>query len=103
MPRRSRTTAAAGLQRAIADAHRSRRSALTCAVPVCRDEVLAAEPALEEIVRRLRDGRPVSKYAVMRVRHALVDASSPLYVASTPGLLRDWAQVTLEILDHGHT
>jgi hypothetical protein len=96
-----RRTAAAGLQRVIAEAHEPRRAALSCTVPACRDEVLMAEPILLAIVRRLRADRPISKDAVARVRAALVDAYSPLYLDSRPGALRDWAQVTLKILDDG--
>jgi hypothetical protein len=95
-----RRTAAAGLQRAIADARHPRRGALSCAVPVCRSEVIDAEPDLLAIVRLLEDDRPVSKYGVARVREVLVEASSPLYFG-TPGALRDWARVTLMVLDDG--
>jgi hypothetical protein len=96
-----RRTAAAGLQRVLKDARHPRRGGLSCAAPVCRDEVLTAEPALLAILRRLEDDRPVSRYGVARVREALVDASSPLYLASTPGALRDWARLTLEVMNDG--
>jgi hypothetical protein len=101
MRRRSRTTVAAGLQRAIDNSHRPQRPALSCAVPVCRDEVLMAEPVLRAIIRRLTDGRPISQSAVADVRATLVDAYSPLYFGTAPGALRDWAATTLHELDDG--
>ena len=97
----SRRSAASGLQRVMEQARHPRRGALSCAAPVCRSEVLDAEAALVAIVRRLHDDRPVSKYAVARVREALIDASSPLYLDSEPGALRDWARLTLAVLDDG--
>jgi len=96
-----RRTAAAGLQRVLEQARHPRRGALSCAAPVCRSEVIDAEPDLLAIVRRLEDDRPVSKYGVARVRQALVDASSPLYLDSAPGALRDWARLTVEVLGDG--
>jgi hypothetical protein len=96
-----RRTAAAGLQRAIRNAHHPTHGALSCAVPVCRSAVIDAEPELLAIVQRLEDDRPVSKYGVARVREALVDVASPLYLDTAPGALRDWARLTVEVLDHG--
>jgi hypothetical protein len=101
MRRRLRTTAAAGLQRAIDNAYRPQRRALSCAVPVCRGEILMAEPVLRAIVGRLTDGRPISTSAVAEVRATLVDAYSPLYLGTAPGALRDWAATTLHELDDG--
>ena len=98
---RLRNAAAAGLERAIADAHDSHRATFSCVVPVCRDEVLMAEPFLLALVRRLRDGLPVGPAAVAHIHAVLTDACSPLYLDTNPGALRAWARVTLAELDHG--
>jgi hypothetical protein len=98
---RARAAVAAGLERAIADVRRRDRPALSCAVPVSRAEVLLAEPRLLALVRRLRDGQPIWPVGVARIRATLMDTYSPLYLETTPGVLRVWAQVTLDELNDG--
>jgi hypothetical protein len=98
---RLRSATAAGLERAIADAHRPHRATFSSVVPVCRDEVLMAEPFLLALVRRLRDDLPVSPVGVAHIHSVLTDGSSPLYVGTNPGALRAWARVTLNELDDG--
>ena len=82
---RLRTKTAAGLERAIADAHHNPKATFSCVVPVCRDEVLMAEPFLLALVRRLRDGLPVWPVGVDHVRAVLSDGAGPLYRDSNPG------------------
>src|SRR4051812_48160253 len=89
---RRRTVLASGLEHAIGDARRPpRRPALTAAVPVAREEVLLAEPALRELADRLRAPGTAPKEPVDRVRAVLTDGESPLYLPIHPGALRDWA------------
>jgi hypothetical protein len=96
-----RQATAQGIERALGDARHPYRRAFSSAVPVCRDEVLIAEPALVALVARLRDGRPIRPAGIARVRAALTDPSGPLYVGGTPGGLREWARSTLLELDDG--
>jgi hypothetical protein len=98
---RVRAATAAGLERAIADVRRQGRPVLSSAVPVSRTEVLLAEPPLLALVRRLRDGQPIWPVGVARIRATLMDSCSPLYLESTPGVLRAWAQATLDELNDG--
>ena len=98
---RLRSTTAAGLERAIANAHRPPKATFSCIVPICREEVLMAEPFLLALVRRLRDGLPVWPAGVVHIRAVLVDGTSPLYLDARPGALRAWARVTLAELDDG--
>jgi hypothetical protein len=74
---------------------------LSSAVPVSRTEVLLAEAPLLALVRRLRDGQPIWPVGVARIRDTLMDICSPLYLESTPGMLRVWAQATLDELNDG--
>jgi hypothetical protein len=98
---RMRTAAATGLERAIADARRPGGARFSCVVPVCRDEVLMAEPFLLALIRRLRDGLPVRPVGVAHIHAVLTDGASPLYLDTHPGTLRAWARVTLAELDDG--
>jgi hypothetical protein len=98
---RVRSATAAGLERAIDDARAPRRAMLSSAVPVCRAEVLLAAPSLLALVRRLEDGQPIWPVGIARIRATLMDSRSPLYVGATPGVLRVWAQVTLDELNDG--
>ena len=98
---RVRAAAAAGLERALADAQAPRRPVLSSAIPVSRHEVLLAEPALLALVRRLKDGRPIWPVGIARIRATLMDTCGPLYLDTSPGVLRVWAQSTLDELNDG--
>jgi hypothetical protein len=79
--------------------HRSGR--LTAEVPVSREAVRQAEPALLDLGERLRAARPVDPEGVRLVRALLVDGSGPLYLADDPADLRIAAERALAALD-GH-
>lgn len=48
-------------------------------IPLCRDQVAIAVPAIEAMVALLRLARPVPVRGVARASHLLVDGSGPLY------------------------
>jgi hypothetical protein len=70
-------------------------------VPVCRAEVLIAEPALIALAQRLRDSKPIWPVGVARARVMLTDSLSPLYVGGDPGAVRDLVRTVLDDLDDG--
>lgn len=51
----------------------------TAAVPLCADQVVAAEPAIGELVSRLSAALPVPARGVAMARVLLTDATGPLY------------------------
>jgi hypothetical protein len=54
------------------------------AVPVCADRVLAAEPAVRELIGRLTATAPVPARGVALARVLLTDATSPVYQRRSP-------------------
>lgn len=55
------------------------------ALPLCRDRVLDAEPAIRDLAARLRSLRPVSARGVAAARLLLTDGTGPLYDPAAPG------------------
>jgi hypothetical protein len=53
--------------------------AITTAVPVCADRILAAEPAIRDLMNRLATRLPVPARGVAMARVLLTDATSPVY------------------------
>jgi hypothetical protein len=49
------------------------------AVPVCADQIAAAEPAVRELIARLTAAAPVPARGVAMARMLLTDATSPVY------------------------
>jgi hypothetical protein len=63
-------------------AQRARRGgsrATSAAVPVCADRVVAAEPAIRDLMNRLAAPLPVPARGVAMARVLLTDATSPVY------------------------
>jgi hypothetical protein len=84
---RSRRALARSLRRTVAEAHRPaiRRSRV---VFINRAAVLDAEGAIETMVDRLGNSKPVSAEGMAIAARILTDADGPLYNASEPGTLR---------------
>jgi hypothetical protein len=82
---RERRSVAAGWERVLRLAHRAqpdpatRLSASRAAVPVRADQVVAAEPAVREMIGRLTASAPVPARGVAMARILLTDATSPVY------------------------
>lgn len=72
---------------------RSRRSA----APLCRDRIIAAEPAIHELQRSLLTSMPVPVRGVAIARQLLVDATGPVYNRRAPIDLRT---AVLEAIRH---
>ena len=53
--------------------------AITTAVPVCADRIVAAEPAIRDLMNRLVAQLPVPARGVAMARVLLTDATSPVY------------------------
>jgi hypothetical protein len=65
-----------------------------------RGAVIDAEPAIEALIARLSDGEPVAVQGMAMLERLLSEgASSPLYNASEPGMLRRQVRVATEALD----
>lgn len=75
---RTRRRLATGLERAVEAAARPRQ-AITAAVPLQRDAVLASRPELLALADRLRAPEPVYAQGVALVSELLGNADSPLY------------------------
>jgi hypothetical protein len=100
--RRVRENTAHGVAHLIAEAAAARpEPRLTAAIPTLDDEILRAEAILRTIVDRLRDRRPIGPLGIARIRAALAEGDSPLYVRGAPGGVATWAQHVLEDLDDG--
>lgn len=54
------------------------------AMPVCADRVIAAEPAIRDLVNRLAAPLPVPARGVAMARVLLTDATSPVYSRRSP-------------------
>jgi hypothetical protein len=101
LERRQRAALAAGWERVLQDARSPRRPAFSSAIPIRRDAVLIAEPAILALEARLRDDAPVDTTAIARVRVMLTDGSSPVYRALEPDELRRRLLELLQLLDSG--
>jgi hypothetical protein len=69
------------------------------AVPVRADQVIAAEPAIDELVRLLRAGLPVPARGVAMARLPLTDPTSPVYARRAPGALTEAVRAAADQLD----
>ena len=69
------------------------------AIALRRERVLAAEPAILELVRLLRAPLPVSARGVAMARVLLTDGKGPLYVSGAPASLDDPLQAAIAWLD----
>ncbi|MGP8000124.1 MAG: hypothetical protein ACLPKI_22830 [Streptosporangiaceae bacterium] len=68
-------------------------------VPLCRDRIAAAEPAIRELIRCLQALLPVPAQGVATARVLLTDATSPLYSRRSRAVLDDVLRAALEQLD----
>jgi hypothetical protein len=84
--RRSRTSLAHGLTRALGSAKHA-TPGLSAAVRPQAPELIAAGSVLTGLDRRLRDPEPVNPQGVALLRELLTDASSALYQPSKPDAL----------------
>jgi len=81
-----RRSLAAGWKRLLRTAYRTVPSAraqpgrAAGAVPVCADRIVAAEPAIRELIDRLTAPLPVPARGVAMARVLLTDANSPVYL-----------------------
>jgi hypothetical protein len=101
LERRQRAALAAGWERVLRDARSARPPSFSSAIPIRRDAVLIAEPAILALEARLRDDGPVDPTAIARVRVMLTDGSSPVYRPLEPDELRRRLLELLELLDSG--
>ena len=82
---RSRRSMAGNWEHVLRVARRAQRArhagspAPAGAVPVCADRVVAAEPAIRDLVNRLAAPLPVPARGVAMARVLLTDANSPVY------------------------
>jgi hypothetical protein len=96
LDRRERATLAAGWERVLRDARSARRPSFSSAIPVRRDAVLIAEPAILALEARLRDDAPIAPAALARARVMLTDGQSPVYRSVA---LDDLRRALLELLE----
>jgi hypothetical protein len=88
LERRQRARLAAGWRRVLEDARSASRPRFSSAIPVRRDAVLIAEPAILALEARLREDATVDPIAIARMRVMLTDGSSPVYRSLEPDELR---------------
>jgi hypothetical protein len=69
------------------------------AVPLCRDRIAAAEPAIRELIRCLRAPLPVPAQGVAAATVLLTDATGPVYSRRSPATLDALLRSALEQLD----
>ena len=69
------------------------------AVPVCADRVVAAEPAIRDLMNRLTAPLPVPARGVAMARVLLTDATSPVYNRRAGVALRDAVTAAATQLD----
>jgi hypothetical protein len=68
-----------GVARRAQRARRAGPQATVAAVPVCADRIVAAEPAIRDLMNRLAAPLPVPARGVAMARVLLTDATSPVY------------------------
>ena len=93
---------AAGIEHAIAEAHRP-PVAISSAVPVRRAEIRAAEPLLRKLAARLRDGDAITPSGVATAKRLLTDGNGPMFAPSAPGALLDAVEAAILALDNDRT
>ena len=80
---RRRRSMAGDWEHVLRVAHRAQRARLagspSTAVPICADRVLAAEPAIRDLLNGLAAPLPVPARGVAMARVLLTDANSPVY------------------------
>jgi hypothetical protein len=80
---RRRRSMAGSWEHVLRAAHRAQRARLagspSAAVPICADRVVAAEPAIRDLMNRLAAPLPVPARGVAMARVLLTDANSPVY------------------------
>ena len=69
------------------------------AVPVCADRVVAAEPAIRELISRLSAPLPVPARGVAMATVLLTDATGPVYRRRSPVTLADALDAAISQLD----
>ena len=84
---RHRRSLATALERLPERAERPASRALSAVVPVCREQVCEALPAILSLAEQLRGGSPVDARGIARLAALLADGAGPVYVAHCPGAL----------------
>lgn len=74
-------------------------AAAACSVPLRRQQVLAAEPAIRDLARLLRVPLPVGARGVAIARVLLTDGGGPLYWTRSPVSLHDALAEAITWLD----
>jgi hypothetical protein len=69
------------------------------AVPVCADQIIAAEPAIRDLISRLTARLPVPARGVALARVLLANASSPVYSRLAPRTLDAALEAAVAQLD----
>ena len=69
------------------------------AVPLCADRIIAAEPAIHELLNRLTAPLPVAAQGVAMASALLTDATGPVYNRLSPIALTDLLDATITQLD----
>ena len=96
---RRRRMLARGYEQLLADARRP-PGALTARIPVRRDQVLAAAPDIERLVRLLRDPeRAIDPRALDAARELISSAGGPVYVETALGTLSRRVRVVCEAME----
>jgi hypothetical protein len=95
--RRRRRALAAGIEKAVRDAHRSPR--WTCAAPVDRAAVRAATPELNALAAVLKRAPAPAAQGVALAEQLLRDPASPLYAPGDADALRESAAIVSEALE----
>jgi hypothetical protein len=96
---RTRRSVADMIEAVVETAERPPTSALSSSIPVRRQDVLDARPALLMLAQRLRDPGPPAARGVAMARVLLTHAESPLYERSEPDALIRAAQAATAALD----
>ncbi len=97
---RMRRSLARGFELALEESDAS-AAARRIGIPVNRDAVRDAAPALETLVARLRDGEAVSPQGVAMAKAILCDGAGPLYGRQSPAKLLSAATAARSALERG--
>jgi hypothetical protein len=97
--RRRRRVLAQGFEAMLQDAHEPPTRFQSARIPVQRDQVLDAEPDIEQLIGRLRGERPVDEVGLRLARELLIDRDSPVFERAEPGTLRRRVRVICEAVE----
>jgi hypothetical protein len=87
-----------GIRRLLRDAERPAHAS-PGSVPVCRREIMNAEPVLQELAERLIRPGPVDAMGVAQIQLLLRDGSSPVYSSSQAHALEQVVRAAIDALE----